>query len=149
MTDSPKADKWMTDYGIGGGSLKDAVTAAGAPFLVYRHKQTQIDYLWAPGLFHLIASPDEYFFLAYGKLINTPHDAAPQVETNYLEFLQWVARLTATAPGAVSDIIYPGAAPAENEPRTWLGGFEPDEDTLRAVREWAAANGIASNASAE
>ena len=174
MSSNPNADAWIESYQILQGyqapgtarePLSQSLTStngaayatmlaiqAGLPsvpwYRVVRHKDTQIDYAIAPGVFGSIVSPDHYYFMAFGGLITTPHGAAPVVETNWLEFVHDEASRVATNPRAVDSIIYPSQAQAMDAESGW-GGFVPDEDTLRIVREWAVANGIASNASAE
>ena len=136
MTNDPNADQWLSDQLAGGRVLPLPCYA------VFRHQQTQIDYMFRPGVFRLITSPDHYFFLAYGGLITVPHGSAQAVDTNYIEFLRAEAIATGGTGSAVDNIIYPSSVTEQGAEDSWPGDFTPDEQSLQTVREWARANGI-------
>lgn len=138
MSVNPKATEWLHEQ------FRANRLGPLPCYAVYRHQQTQIDYIFRAGLFRTIWSPDHYFFLAYGGLIGVPHGQAQQVETNYVEFLRSEA-LTFGGETGVDPIIYADTdvtARMNEGAQRWAHEFAPDEGSLRTIRQWAVENGF-------
>lgn len=104
--------------------------ANSAYYKVVRHGN--IDYAFAPGVFRVIWSPDDYFFMWVAGFHATPHGTAPEIQLNLLQYIrQEVAKFT--PPGVVLDDIV-GAPNAATEDPAKPADLLPEGDRLAVLK---------------
>lgn len=131
MTSNPKADTWFREilrefqvpwgYQAPGGknteslesslvstnrsATETAVRMRNLPLPFYQVvRYLGVDYAARPGVFRLIASPDDYHFLMACGWINIPHGAAVSIELNLLQFIRAECSRGGVAGGSIDAI---------------------------------------------
>jgi hypothetical protein len=98
MSTNANADQWFESYPY----TMQLVQQGVVPLQVVRHNGS--DYAYGPGVFRFISSSDDYHFLRSARFINVPHNTAPQIYLNLLEYIRNEAARWAP-PGVAMDAI--------------------------------------------